>query len=211
MKQVYIHGLGQTSESWEKTISRLKNREHIICPDLAGLIQTGEAEYTSLYLAFSDLCNRLDESLDLCGLSLGSVLALNYAIDYPERVHSLVLIAPQYKMPKGLLRFQNIIFHFMPQSLFKSTGFRKADFIRLCQSMIKLDFSKPVDKISCPVLIVYGERDGANKKAAMELSKALKDGTLKKISDAGHEVNTDAPETLSKLLRAFYDRQNAER
>lgn len=103
MKQIYVHGLGQTSESWKNTIIRLKNKEQIICPNLADLVQTGGVSYGRLYLAFSELCNQLGESIDLCGLSLGSVLALNYAINYPDRVHSLVLIAPQYKMPKRLL------------------------------------------------------------------------------------------------------------
>lgn len=205
MKQIYVHGLGQTSESWEKTISHLKNKNHIVCPNLADLVQTGEVSYRCLYLAFSELCNQLGKPIDLCGLSLGGVLTLNYAIDYPDRVHSLVLIAPQYKMPKRLLQFQNIIFHFMPKSTFQSTGFKKADFIELCQSMIKLDFSKSIYKITCPALIIYGEKDGVNKKAAMELNSILRNSTLKEISHSGHEVNIDAPEELSRQLLTFYE------
>lgn len=205
MKQIYIHGLGQTSTSWDKTISRSVNREHVLCPDLADLVQAGGVDYASLYAAFSELCNQIAEPVDLCGLSLGSVLALNYAIDYPDRVRSLALIAPQYKMPKGLLRFQNILFRLMPVSAFKATGFKKADFIRLCRSMAELDFSGSIAKISCPVLVIYGEKDGANKKAAIGLHRALKNGTLKEIHCAGHEVNIDAPEALTELLCAFYD------
>ena len=204
MKQIYVHGLGQTSESWEKTVIHLKYKEHIICPNLADLVQTGRVSYNRLYSAFSALCNQFGEPIDLCGLSLGGVLALNYAIDYPNRVRSLVLIAPQYKMPKRLLQFQNIIFHFMPKSTFQSTGFKKADFIELCQSMIELDFSKFINKIVCPVLVIYGQKDYANKRAALELNGILRNGTLKEISHSGHEVNIDAPEELSKLLRTFY-------
>ena len=33
----------------------------------------------------------------------------NYAIQYPKKVRSLVLIATQYKMPKKLLKFQNLL------------------------------------------------------------------------------------------------------
>lgn len=205
MKQIYVHGLGQTAKSWEKTISLLNNKEHIICPNLADLVPIGGVNYKRLYTAFSELCNRSDRSIDLCGLSLGSVLALNYTIDYPHKVHSLVLIAPQYKMPKRLLQFQNIVLHLVPGSSFQTTGFKKADFIALCRSMLELDFSKTMDKISCPVLVVYGEKDHANKKAAIELSKILRSGTLKEIHHAGHEVNIDTPEQLSKELCAFYN------
>lgn len=205
MKQIFVHGLGQTSESWDKTIIHLNNKDHIVCPNLADLVQTGEVSYKRLYLAFAELCNKLGKPIALCGLSLGGVLALNYAIDYPDRVHSLVLIAPQYKMPKRLLRLQNIVFHFMPKSTFQSTGFKKADFIELCQSMIELDFSKSINEITCPVLVVYGEKDSANKKAAIELNDLLRNGTLKKISHSRHEVNIDAPDELAKLLHTFYD------
>ena len=97
--------------------------------------------YDNLYAAFSDYCNQYDEPIDLCGLSLGGVLALNYAIQYPKKVRSLVLIATQYKMPKKLLKFQNLLFRFMPKSMFQQMGFRKADFLLLCETMMELDFN----------------------------------------------------------------------
>ena len=56
-----------------------------------------------MYAAFCDYCGDFSQSLNLCGLSLGAVLALNYAIDFPQRVNSLILIAPQYDMPKFLI------------------------------------------------------------------------------------------------------------
>ena len=48
-------------------------------------------------------CDKENEEIVLCGLSLGAVLTLNYAIDHPDKVKALVLIAAQYKMPKKLL------------------------------------------------------------------------------------------------------------
>ena len=89
------------------------------------------ATYSALYSAFSEMCNAENEDIILCGLSLGSVLALNYAIDYPKKVKALVLIAAQYKMPARLLKLQNALFRFMPQSMFQQTGFGKLDFISL--------------------------------------------------------------------------------
>lgn len=205
MKKVFIHGLGQTANSWDKTTSQLNNKENIICPNLADLFQTDEINYENLFSNFSDLCSQLDKPIDLCGLSLGSVLALNYAIEYPHRVHSLILIAPQYRMPKKLLRLQNVLFRLMPKSMFRSTGFSKSDFIQLCVSMMNLDFSSSISKITCPVLVVFGEKDTTNKKAAIELSRMLKRGVIKEITHSGHEVNIDTPKRLAKLICAFYD------
>lgn len=201
--KVYVHGLGQSSGSWDKTISYMKDSENIVCPDLCGILHDTEPDYNNLYEKFADYCNSFKESLDLCGLSLGSVLALNYAIEYPENVKSLVLIAPQYRMPVKLLKLQNLIFHFMPESMFRQTGFEKNSFIRLCKTMMQLDFSNCV--ISCPALIICGEKDRANKKSSYELSKKL-GSKLIFLKNSGHEVNVDSPERLSEILSKFYIR-----
>lgn len=204
MKQIFVHGLGQTPASWDKTIEKLGAGETALCPDLAKLICGGDASYNHLYTAFSAVCDACAEQLDLCGLSLGGVLALHYAIDHPEKVRSLVLIAAQYRMPKALLRFQNIVFRLMPKAMFQQTGFGKADFLRLCQTMMELDFSPSLAQIICPVLVVCGEKDSANKTASRELAGRLRAAELCLLERAGHEVNTEAPEKLAELLLRFY-------
>lgn len=205
MKYLYLHGLGQTPDSWNKVLKELHSPETALCPNLAKLMPDGNADYSSLYTAFSNLCNIINDELVLCGLSLGSVLALNYAIDHPERVKALVLIAPQYKMPRTLLKLQNLLFHFMPKSAFAQTGFQKTDFIRLCHSMAELDFSRSLRKVTCPILILCGEHDRANQKAARMLACLLKNAQFQLVPGAGHEVNVDAPERLAKILKMWKD------
>lgn len=206
MHPVFLHGLGQTCANWENVIAQLQLDGSSTCPDLIGICKTEEATYKKLYEGFSRICSEIDEPIDLCGLSLGGVLALNYAIEHPEKVNSLVLIATQYKMPKGLLKLQNILFRFMPKSMFQSTGFGKKEFIRLCKTMMELDFSSSIQKVSCPALVVCGERDSVNKKASEELAGFLKDAELQIVSGSGHEVNIEAPEKLAELLCVFYKR-----
>ena len=204
MRKIFLHGLGQTPDSWQETISRLGLAGGSVCPDLPGLLHGQEADYARLYSAVSKICGSSGEKIELCGLSLGGILALNYAVDRPEKVSSLVLIAAQYKMPKGLLRFQNTVFRLMPQSMFRQTGFGKPEFLRLCGSMSELDFSGSVRRVTCPALVICGERDSANRKAAGELAAALGNAELRIISGAGHEVNVEAPEKLAEILRGFY-------
>ncbi len=200
MKYIYLHGLGQTPDSWNRVLGYLNAPTNSICPDLAKLVHGREAKYSDLYAAFSALCDTIEDDLTLCGLSLGGVLALNYTIDHPEKVKSLILIATPYKMPKQLLRLQNILFRFMPKSAFSQTGFQKTDFIRLCHSMAELDFSRSLRKVICPTLILCGEHDRANQKACNMLSHLLPDAKFRMIPSAGHEVNVDAPEALAKAL-----------
>ena len=198
--------MGQTPASWEKTISYLENDKQILCPDLAEIIGGREVTYQNLYEAFSEVCDEIDGPIDLCGLSLGGVLALSYAVNHPKKINSLVLIAAQYKMPKKLLRFQNALFRFMPKSTFQQTGFEKKQFIQLCETMMELDLSESINKISCPALVVCGNRDRANKKASMDLAGILEHADIEIVEGSGHEINIDAPEKLAKVLQAFYDR-----
>ena len=201
MKYIYLHGLGQTPDSWNRVLGYLNAPTDSICPDLAKLVHGREANYPDLYAAFSALCDTIEDDLTLCGLSLGGVLALHYTIDHPEKVKSLILIATPYKMPKQLLQLQNILFRFMPKSAFSQTGFQKADFIRLCRSMAELDFSRSLRKVTCPVLVLCGEHDRANQKACKTLSHLLPNAKFRMIPAAGHEVNVDAPERLAEILK----------
>lgn len=204
MQQIFLHGLGQTPESWEKVILRSEFAGHCVCLDLPQILQGKEPSYQNLYKAVSEICGQSGEATDLCGLSLGGVLALNYAVEHPQRVNSLVLIAPQYQMPKKLLKLQNFLFQFAPGSAFRSTGFEREALIRLCKTMMDLDFRDSLSKITCPTLILYGERDTANKKSAIELARMVKNAQIQEIAGAGHEVNRDAPEKLSDILGDFY-------
>lgn len=150
-------------------------------------------------------CNKENDKIVLCGLSLGAVLALNYAIDHPDKVKALVLLAAQYKMPKKLLKFQNMMFRFMPNATFKQFGFKKADVLSLCGTMAELDFRDSLCKVSCPVLIVCGEKDDANKKASKELVSYLSNSCYRELLKTGHEANIEAPEGLAAVLQRFYD------
>ena len=205
MKYLYLHGLGQNPDSWNRTIKETKVSESSVSLSLSEMLEGKSTTYKELYSSFSGECDKENEEIVLCGLSLGAVLALNYAIDHPDKVKALVLIAAQYKMPKKLLKVQNMLFHLMPNSAFNKMGFKKADVISLCGTMAELDFSDSLHKVSCPVLIVCGEKDNANKKASKELASYLSDSHFHELLKAGHEANTEAPEELAAVLQEFYD------
>ena len=205
MKYLYLHGLGQKPDSWDIEIKETTVSDRSVCLSLAEMLEGKAATYRELYTAFSEECDKENDEIVLCGLSLGAVLALNYAIDHPDKVKALVLIAAQYKMPEKLLKFQNMLFRFMPNTMFKQFGFKKADVISLCGTMAELDFRDSLCKVSCPALIVCGEKDNANKKASKELASYLSDSHFHELLKAGHEANIEAPEGLAAVLQRFYD------
>lgn len=203
MKYILLHGMGQSASSWDKTISFLSSEAETVCPELSDFFTEGDCCYRKMYAAFCDYCRSFSEPLNLCGLSLGAVLALNYAIDFPQKISSLILIAPQFDMPKFLLKVQNLLFRFMPESKFKDIGLKKNDFITLTNSMADIDFTNGLDKVNCPALVLCGEKDNVNKKAAERLAKMLPKAKFGAIENSGHEVNVDNPQVLAKVLTEF--------
>lgn len=205
MNLLLLHGLGQGPGSWDGVLDALGPDPGAACPDLFGLCG-GAPDYPALYAALEDYAGALPAPVLLCGLSLGAVLALDYAIRRPERVAGLVLVAPQYKMPRTLLRLQNAVFRMMPERAFAQTGMGKGDVLRLTASMMDLDFRNGLARVDCPALILVGERDSANRKAARELAGLLPRATVREVPGAGHEVNVDAPRELAEALRGFWEK-----
>lgn len=204
MNLIFLHGLGQSSSSWNETLSFLPRHTEAYCPDLLGLCMDNKIVYEKMYFAFEKYADRFREPVNLCGISLGAVLALHYAINNPQKVNSLILIAPQYKMPRLLLSVQNIVFYILPQRAFQKMGFNKKDMISITNSMRMLNFTPMLNKITCPVLIICGQRDISNKKAAKVLARKVSDTQLLFIENAGHEVNVDAPVKLADLIKEFW-------
>lgn len=204
MKYVFLHGLGQTTHSWQPVLSRLKPQIQATCPDLFLGVKDGNVSYDALYSSLETYCAHLQKPFCLCGLSLGGVLALQYTLDHPQKVQSLVLISAQASMPKGLLRVQNALFRIIPRSAFMGSGLEKEAMIALCRSMMELDFSPRLHQIACPTLVLYGEKDRANRKASIQLAENISGSQLKIIPHAGHEVNTEAPQELTRTLTEFW-------
>ena len=204
MKKILIHGSGHKAESWNETISYMENNDDILCPNLVSILEGKEASYVNLYSSFTEYCDKIDGPVHLCGISLGGILALNYALDFPEKTKTLILIGTPYKVPKAAFAFQNMIFRFLPKSVFENMAFDKKDTFALGNSMKSLDFSDIVQNIKCPALIICGKKDNANMKSAYYLAQNIKNAELKIIENAGHVVNEDAPEALAKILDEYY-------
>ena len=84
-KKILVHGSGHKAASWKETVSCMDGKEELLCPDLCALLAGKTASYPSLYGAFAEYCDHVGRAVHLCGLSLGGILALNYALDFPEK------------------------------------------------------------------------------------------------------------------------------
>ncbi len=199
MKTVFLHGLGQTARDWQKVVA-LSGLSDMDCPALFALSRE-EVTYDRLLAELEARYADVKAPFRICGLSLGAILALDYTLRHPDQIASAVLIGAQYRVPTRLIDLQNLLFRLMPGKAFASIGLSKMDAIHLTRSMRTMDFTHRLGEVSCPAIIVCGEKDAANLKASRELASRLPHGTLHIIPGAGHEINRCAPDALAGLLK----------
>ena len=203
---ILIHGSGHRADSWRETVSYLDRREDVLCPELSAILNGREASFPNLRAAFATYCAQAGGPVHLCGLSLGGILALDYALEHPENVKTLVLIGTPHKVPKVAFALQNVVFRFLPKSAFASMAFDKRDTFALGNSMKDLDFSGRLGEIRRPTLILCGEKDGANLKSARFMAGHIPGAELQVIGNTGHVVNEENPKALAERLNEFYRR-----
>ena len=86
MTMIFLHGSGHQAASWRATVSQMPAGAQILRPNLAALLEGQPARFENLCAAFARYCAKADTPLDLCGLSLGGILALAYTLEHPEKV-----------------------------------------------------------------------------------------------------------------------------
>jgi pimeloyl-ACP methyl ester carboxylesterase len=97
---ILLHGFGSSLETWDDWVKPLASKYRLIRCDIVGFGLSGPAS-NSDYSDEADI-RRIAEMLDqlhldkvtLIGHSLGGRVAWNFAARYPNRIHKLVLIAP---------------------------------------------------------------------------------------------------------------------
>ena len=208
MKNILIHGLGQNENSWIEVEKELRNYNiDVETPNLYAMLKNSVIiDYNTLFKNFIDYCNSFDEQINLCGLSLGGLLALDYTKKFPDKVNSIIIIGVPYKIPKFIFKIQCLIFHIMPKSTFKGIGLNKYDFISLVNSMNSLEINSMLDKIKCKTLIMCGDKDNQNMGSARLFNKDIKNSHLKIIKNSSHEVNIDNPKELSNAILNFWNK-----
>ena len=186
MVNILIHGLGQNETSWNEVKNQLNNSEmNVETPNLFSIVKNYQVNYENMYKTFADYCNSFNEKINLVGLSLGGILAIDYIAEFPEKVNSIILIGTPYEIPKTIFTIQNIIYKFMPKRIFEKIGCPKKDMIRLLKSMSELSIPDKAPNIKCNTLIICGEKekDNINMKSAIKLNEVIKNSKFEIIKN----------------------------
>ena len=206
---VFLHGLGETPSAWDAQREALPLGFDAVTVDL--FTETGSSGVSfSLAGAASLVARELDrlgiERAHLCGLSLGARVALQFALDHPERVRSLTLAAGQVKPPRALMSIQNAVMRLMPARVFEKQGVRKDTMLAVLRAVSHTDFTDQLASITVPTLVLCGSKDRPNLPAAHALAEGIPGADLQILPGAGHQAHLQTPDEFANALDEFFTR-----
>jgi 3-oxoadipate enol-lactonase len=93
---VFLHGLGETHDSWRHQIAFFSKSFRVITPELRGHGQSDDGDVSITLALMTDDTVALLNSLDIkqahfCGLSMGALLCQELAVRYPQVIKSMTL------------------------------------------------------------------------------------------------------------------------
>jgi pimeloyl-ACP methyl ester carboxylesterase len=237
---VFIHGAAGSHDNWHPQVKHLSDRFKVVTYDIRGHGKSGGSDKKHSCELFADDLNGLITALELerpvvCGLSLGGMIAQQYAVKYQSGLAGLVLADTAVASSLTLSdKFQKWMF---PVSLVKWYIRRKTpeDYARwsfkyfdmkedvreyLIQEQLRMDqteFLKLIDaiygfklldlaSIKVPTLVILGENE---RKAvfphADKMIELIEDSKKVVIPDAGHASNLENPAEFNRVLDEFLE------
>jgi pimeloyl-ACP methyl ester carboxylesterase len=220
---VFIHGLSDNLHYWEFLAENLKVDYQILRVDLRGHGESelGDDEIT-IDLYCNDLVNLLDElsidKLNLVGFSLGGAVALDFAVKYPERLSSLVLMSSFSKIgeysEKIIVQLKNALENsfeefydlILPKILcgevidenrkeldalreITSQSANTQAYIKAFDACLDFDRDEDLSEINIPTLVLAGKYDEIfNLDAQIELQGKIKNSRLIVFDNAKHNL-----------------------
>tara|TARA_B100000427_G_C15434262_1_gene562233 strand:+ start:33 stop:914 length:882 start_codon:yes stop_codon:yes gene_type:complete len=240
---VFVHGSGPGGSGWSNFQGNYENLAQAgfrcLVPDLLGYgysSKPDDAEYTLNYLTQGvlEFVDRLGlDRFSLIGNSLGGAICIRLAVDHPERVDQMVLMAPGglesrdvYMGMKGIRSMLRAIFD--PGGItLESMGkvFAKQLYdpsiisdalleqrMRIAQTQPQSVFStsrvpnqsEDLEKIRCPVLGLWGEDDQfCPISGAATLEQHIKNVRVTRFSNCGHWVMVEHEAVFNRMVRDF--------
>lgn len=206
---IFLHGNGGSIGSAGDKIDYYKKYFKVIAIDSRGhgkSIDTVSKELTYVQMAH-DISVLLDslkiDSAFVSGQSDGGILGLLLAIHHPDKIARLVTFGANI-FPGNKAVFNEI------NELITGTVKTSKDFykIRLYNLMIYQPniSEKELQKITCPVLLITGDRDAIRLEHSLKIFYTIKNSNLFVMPGATHFGSYDKPDLFNKVVSDFLNK-----
>ena len=235
---VFINSLGTDLRIWDAVAARFADRFMLIRYDKRGhgLSDCPPGPYT-IRQHTNDLAGLLEqlqvEAVVLIGVSVGGMIAMDYAASYPQRIRALVLSDTAAKIgttdlwnerisplrENGMAHLAGAILErwFSPAFAGQHPAAYRGYFnmltrtplegyIATCEAIRDADLSDVAPSIEAPTLVVGGAEDGATPPDLVRgLAEALPNARFELIEHAGHIPSIEQPAVLAATIDRFLE------
>lgn len=202
---VFLHGIDTGPDVWNDHIASLGEGWRGIVLPLAGLApENDDFSLATAALAVSDELNRLRiQRAHFVGLSLGGMVALQFAIDFPDRVLSLVVTGNQVRMAGAQRVLVKFLSRLVPGHL-APAGISKKNLRSLIDSVGRADMRNDFARILAPTLVLCGAEDHSSLPFEQELAAGVRDAELQLVPGADADWAAHQPPDFMDRLTTFY-------
>lgn len=234
---VLLHGIGGSSASFARQIDALAEDHHVVAWDAPGYAASPDPEKAPGMQGYAEsvaeLVDDIGEAVHLVGASWGGVIALQLALDRPEMLRSLVLVAGSRgsgRDPAAAERVRERVrvleqqgveaFARSRASQLLAPGASEAQLdevaaqmmaaIRLpgyayaAQSIAETDHSSRLLEITTPTLVLCGTADTVTgPPESKALANTIPEAVYVSVEGAGHLLVLERPSSVTTWISCF--------
>ena len=202
MKLIFLHGLGQSAESWKEVQDFLAD----YTSEALDLFPSGVSNYQEAKERIYQHLSKETEPFVLIGLSLGAVLALELSSSDIPTLQALVLSGCPLKLAGNIpFYFQTLVFKLLPKRIFEKQGADKSLLVGVSEELKTLDLTPIAGNCSYPTLLICGSKDKPNLSSMRSLHKLISESQFQIIPDGPHVLNKEKPKEFVENTRSFLE------
>ena len=202
MKLIFLHGLGQSADSWKEVQELLVDYPS----EALELFPSGVATYQETKERIYQHLSEETEPFVLVGLSLGAALALELSSYDLPNLQGLVLSGCPLKLAGNILFYiQLLIFKLLPKRVFEKQGADKALMIGVSEELKTLDLREIARNCPYPSLLICGSQDKPNLSSMKTIQELMPNSQFQIIPDGPHVLNKEKPKEFVEKIRSFLE------
>ena len=202
MKLIFLHGLGQSAESWKEVRNLLTDYPS----EAIELFPSGVSNYQQAKERVYQHLAQETEPFILVGLSLGAALALELSSYDLPNLQALVLSGCPLKLAGNILFYiQLLIFKLLPKRVFEKQGADKSLMVGVSEELKTLDLREIARNCPYPSLLICGSQDKPNLSSMKTIQELMPNSQFKIIPDGPHILNRAKPKEFAEITRSFLE------
>ena len=202
MKLIFLHGLGQSADSWKEVQDLLTDYPS----EALELFLSGVGTYKEAKERIYQRLTVETEPFVLIGLSLGAALALELSSYEIPNLQALVLSGCPLKLAGNIpFYIQLLIFKLLPKRVFEKQGADKALMVGVSEELKTLDLREIARNCPYPSLLICGSQDKPNLSSMKSIHELMLDSQFQIIPNGPHVLNKAKPKEFAEITRSFLE------